>query len=191
MNYHSWIRHLVFPTYRSNIIKLSLSMYLNTTRGCHNFCCYNSISHSCKEVCGNGPVFTFHCNTISHLHDLTATPISESERFWSLWHSFPTSTYSAKTVNPITKRAFKQSRTRGKKDPYTNVRFSFLFVCLICSSDEYTRPPYQWLWLKPEIPAPVKNQLASQMASLQKGDYQRESLMHQRLDIKDRLHTVK
>ena len=40
--------------------------------------------------------------------------ISESDRFYSLWHLFPTSTYSAKTGNPITTRVFKQSWNRKK-----------------------------------------------------------------------------
>ena len=56
--------------------------------------------------------------------------ISESNRFYSLWHPFPTSTYSTKTVHPITTRAFKQSRTRKEKKRSIYTCMIFLTICL-------------------------------------------------------------
>ena len=60
---------------------------------------------------------------------LSVTPISESDRFYSMWHPFPTSTYSEKRVNPITTRDFKQSRTRAKKRSIYACK-TFLSLCL-------------------------------------------------------------
>ena len=69
-----------------------------------------------------------HCNTISLLHDLISTPISD--RFYILWRPFPTSMYTAKTVNSVSSRAFKQSSTRGENKRSIYTCKIFLFICL-------------------------------------------------------------
>ena len=88
-----------------NIYKY-ISIYLNITRGCHKFC-YNSTSHSCKEVGGYGP--SFHSTVIR----------------------FAFSKF-IKTVIPITKRVFKQSRTRKEKKIRIHM-LDFLFYLFVRS----------------------------------------------------------